>query len=138
MADLTITAANVVSTGTVETYTAGGTLTRGLAVRLNASNQVVAASDDSAANAAAFGYSLSDVASGQRALVHKGGDINLGATLSLGKVYVLSTSGATAPVDDIAGGEYVTIMGVAKSASVLAMPNGGPLQSGVAAAAAVT
>ncbi len=137
MADLSITAGSVVSTGTKDTYTAGGTLTAGLAVRLS-SGTVIAATDASAAGSAALGYALNGASSGQPVEVHKGGNINLGATLAVGKVYVLSTDGATAPVDDIATGEYITVMGVAISTSVLTMPGGGPLVSGVAAAGAVS
>lgn len=135
MADLSITAADVIGTGVKETLTAGGTVTRGLAVRKNTSGQIVAASDDSAANAEVYGIALNDAASGQPVEVQKSGPIDLGATLAIGKVYVLSTAGAIAPVDDIAGGEFVTVIGVASAADNLVM---GITKSGVAAAGAVT
>lgn len=135
MTDLVITAANVVGTGVKETLIAGGTITAGLAVRKNTSNQIVAASDDSATNADVYGIALNGASSGQPVTVQKSGPIDLGATLAVGKVYVLSTSGAIAPVDDIAGTEYVTVIGVATAADSLKM---GLCASGVAAAGAVS
>jgi hypothetical protein len=138
MADLSFTAASVVMTGgTRDTYIAGGTIARGNLVRLNTSNQAVASSDDSAANAAAFGYALNDAASGQPVEVGllNGGGILAGATFAVGKVYVQSTSGATAPVDDIAGTEFITVVGVGVTASTMQM---GRIVSGVAAAGAVS
>lgn len=135
MADLSITAANVVGQGADrETLIAGGTITAGMAVRKNTSNQIVAASDDSAANANVYGIALNGASSGQPVEVQKSGNIDLGATLLVGKVYVLSTSGAIAPVDDIAGTEFVTVIGVASAADNLVM---GIVKGGVAAAGAV-
>lgn len=119
MADLTITAANVVSYGTTSTGTAGATITAGQVVRLNSSLQLVLASDDSAANAAVAGIALHGASSGQPLTYHVRGSINLGATLSVGKLYVLSTSGAICPIDDIAGGEYITYLGGATTTALL-------------------
>lgn len=134
MADLTITAGNVVGYGPKLHKNAGGTITAGLAVRKDSAGDLVAASDDSAANAEVEGIALNGGSDGQPIAYQKTGNINLGATLAVGKVYVLSTSGAIAPVDDIAGTEYVTILGVAISTSLLKMSINA---SGVAAAGAV-
>jgi hypothetical protein len=100
-------------------------------------SQIIAASDNSAANAEAYGFALNDAASGQPvevALLAGGGQIQ-GATFGVGQVYVLSTSGATAPVDDIAGGEFVTVVGVGVTATNMQI---GKIASGVAAAGGVT
>lgn len=137
MADLSFTAASVLLVGGVkETLTAGGTVARGNVVRKNTSNQAVVASDDSAANSDAYGIALNDAASGQPvevALLTGGGQLE-GATFAVGKPYCLSTSGAIAPVDDIAGGEFATMVGVGISATRLAI---GKIYAGVAAAGAV-
>lgn len=135
MADLTITAANVVSYGTTSIGTAGATITAGQVVRLNTSLQLVLASDDSATNASIAGIALHGASSGQPLAYHVKGSIDVGATLSVGKVYVVSTSGAICPVDDIASGEYITILGVATASNRLLV---NVTKSGVAAAAAVT
>lgn len=46
--------------------------------------------------------------------------VNLGATLVVGETYILSaTKGAIAPVGDIASTNFVTILGVAKTAALL-------------------
>lgn len=136
MADLSFTAASVLLTGgNRETYIAGGTVARGNLVRMSGS-QVVAGSDDNATNSNVIGYALNDAASGQPvevALLSGGGTL-AGATFAVGKVYVASTSGATAPVDDIAGGEFVTVVGVGVTASSMQL---GKVAGGVAAAGAV-
>jgi len=134
MADLTITAASVVSYGTTSVGTAGATITAGQVVRLNTSLQLVLASDDSSTNASIAGIALHGASSGQPLTYHVKGSIDVGATLSVGKIYVVSTSGGIAPVDDIAGGEYVTFLGVATAANRLLV---NVTKSGVAAAAAV-
>lgn len=135
MADLSITAANVRSYGTRVSGIAGGTITQGEAVRLNTSNQYVVASDDSAVNAATAGIALNAASANQPVDVHTGGLIDMGATIAVGKVYVQSTDGGVAPVDDIASGEYITVIGVGTTASRLKVSIN---QSGVAAAAAVS
>jgi hypothetical protein len=140
MADLTFTAGSVVLTGGVaETHTAGGTVARGNLVRRNTSLQIVVASDDSAINADAFGYALSDASSGQRVLVAllTGGGILGGVATGggVGKPLCVSTNGATAPVDDIAGSEFVTLVGVQLSSSTIQL---GKIAGGVAAAGAVS
>ena len=134
MADLTVTAGSVVSTGTQGVGTAGGTITAGQVVRLNTSNEVVTASDDSATNAAALGIALNGASSGQPVSYHTAGNINPGATVAVGKVYVVSTSGGIAPIDDVAGGEYITYLGVGTTTSNLSVQIH---VSGVAAAGAV-
>lgn len=135
MADLSITAGNVIGSGVKETLIAGGTLTAGMPVRKDASGQAVAASDSSAANAAVYGIALNGASDGQPVEVIKSGNIDLGATLAVGKVYVLSTSGGIAPVDDVGSGEFITVIGVASAADNLVI---GIVVGGVAAADAVT
>lgn len=136
MADITITAANVAAQGGAQRgrAIAGASITAGDVLAIDSSNEAVLASDASATLAQAVGIALHAAADGQPIEYQKGGDINLGATLAVGKHYVLSTDGGIAPVDDIAGGEFATYVGFAISTSVLRM---GLLTATVAAAGAV-
>jgi hypothetical protein len=139
MAALTFTAASVVLTGGQQVnLVAGGTVARGNVVRINTSGQAVVAANDSAANAAAYGYALNDAASGQPVTV---APLSAGGTLAgvasnnaAGKVLVLGTAGATLPVDDIAGSEFVTVVGIGLTTGTIKL---GTIASGVAAAGAV-
>jgi len=136
MADLSITAANVRSYGTQVSGIAGESITQGQTVRLNTSTgKYVISSDDSAANAATAGIALNAASDNQPLYVHTAGLINPGATVAVGKVYVQSTSGAIAPVDDIASSEYITVIGVGTTTSRIKVAIN---QSGVAAAGAVS
>lgn len=125
MADLTITAANVLAASGATTYdaTAGDTITRGQAVYLDSadSNKAKRARANAATTDEVKGVALQDVASGQPLRIITGGDLNIGATLVVGKVYVLSAAaaGGVAPVDDLVTTNYVSVIGVASTASNL-------------------
>lgn len=140
MAALTFTAASVVLTGGQrDTYIAGGTVARGNLVRRNTSNQIVVASNDNATNADAFGIALNDAGSGQPVEVASltgGGFIDgVASNCAAGKALFNGVNGAINPVDDIAGGEFVTLIGVGVSTTRF---NLGKIAGGVAAAGAVT
>ena len=137
MADLTITAANVIAQGgaSKSNADAGEAITAGEALAKDSSGDLVLASDASATLAAVVGISLNEGAAGQPIDYHTGGDINMGATLAVGKHYCLSTDGAIAPVDDIAGSEFPTYIGYAISTSILRVQI---LKATVAAAGAVS
>lgn len=125
MADLSITAANVVATaGTrVETGTAGATITAGQAVYYDSEASTYKLADCDSATVAARsprGIALNGAASGQPLSVATKGPVTIGATLTGGVVYYLSgTAGGICPVADLATGDYPTILGIASSASVL-------------------
>jgi hypothetical protein len=134
-AAISITAASVVGgEGSKEQRTAAGTITAGQVVRLS-SGSVVAAANDSAANAAAYGIALNGGATGQPIYVQRDGDITIGGTVAVGKIYALGTSGGIIPVDDIAGSEYITIIGVGISTTAIRLSI---KAGGVAAAGAVS
>lgn len=140
MAALTFTAASVLLTGASPSpEIAGGTVARGNLVRKNASNQVVAASNDSATNADAYGVALADAASGQPVHVARladGGTLaGVASNCAAGKPLFAGTSGAINPVDDIAGTEFITVVGVGVSTSAFKL---GKIASGFAAAGAVS
>lgn len=128
MADLSITVANVLqaSNAIVEHGTTGsGALTAGQAVYKDATSGTwkKADSDDADAHVrAATGIALHNSNPGQPIEVQRGGDLNLGATLTPGVEYYLSnTPGGICPVADVGSGEYVCLIGVATSASNLSL-----------------
>ena len=127
MADLTITAANV-ATGTdakTANGTAGATITAGQALYIDAtdSNKIkLADANASLATSALVGVSLHAALSGQPITYQISGEMNPGATLAVGTIYVLSaTAGGIAPaapgVTDLATGMYTNIVGIGKTAT---------------------
>lgn len=123
-ADLTITAANVVpATGYQFTDgVAGETITRGQTVYLKASDSRwwKSQADGTSAESTVIGIALQDAGAGQPLRVQTGGDLGVGAILTVGQVYVVSaTAGGIAPYSDLASTNYVSILGVASSTSNL-------------------
>lgn len=140
MSDLSITAASVLAGTNAEIVRghAGATITAGQAVYLDTAStgEWLLADSDSATviarGSARFGIALNGAADGQPLAVQTGGDITIGATIVAGVAYYLSdTPGALCPFADLATGDYVTLVGVAKSTTVLALD---PLYSGAVAA----
>jgi hypothetical protein len=132
MADLTITTSEVLSqTGIVEQVEAGGTIAAGQCVYRKANGTwVIAQSDGTALESGAgtgCGVALTGGSLGQDFLVQRSGNCKLGASASLtvGTVYVISnTAGGIAPFADLGTADYVSILGVGSSSSVLAMGPG--------------
>lgn len=127
MADLTITAANVVpgSNAVLETGVAGEALTAGKAVYRSSTTHKWMLADSNSATAeakTARGIALTGSALNQPVVVHKSGDLTIGATLTLGAAYFLSdTAGGICPAADVGSGENVCLLGIAKTTSVLAV-----------------
>lgn len=125
MADLSVTAGNVAASAsaTVVVRTAGGTITAGQPVYEDSSDSFHCkpAQADTSAKANAIGIALNGAADGQPVSVCTAGDINVGATLTVGEVYVVSdaAAGGIAPVGDLASDDYVSVLGVASTASNL-------------------
>lgn len=125
MADLTITAANVISQpgATVAHGTAGAAATAGQAVYLDGATHTYKLADNNSATAAARepdGFALHAAAIGQPLAVHERGPLVIGATLAPGVAYYLSdTPGGICPVADLATGEYPSVVGIATSTTVL-------------------
>ena len=135
MADITITAGNVKqgSGSGLQRGLAGVTIAAGEAVYLDPVDNRYKLADCDAADAAARkpdGFAVNSAGVGQPLAVQGGGDITLGAaTLIAGTTYYLSPNpGKIAPLADVAVGDYWTIVGIARSASVLRI---GILESGV-------
>lgn len=127
MADVTITAANVVPGANARTVqgVAGETLTAGQAVyKETASGKWKKADADSATAEVrqAKGVCVTGSSLNQPVVVQTGGDITIGGTLTAGAGYYLSgAAGGICPVADVGAGEYVCLLGLAKSTSVLAL-----------------
>lgn len=130
MADLTVTPASVLA-GTNATITrgiAGATITAGQAVYLDeaTTGEWLLADSDSATVAARgsarFGIALNGASDGQPLAVQTGGNITIGATVVAGVAYYLSdTPGGICPFADLATGDYVTLVGIATSTTVIAI-----------------
>ncbi len=133
MADLTQTAANVQSGSGASTLrkNAAVAITAGDAVYVDSSGTLdLCENDQTATEAACAGIALNDAAIGQPVVYQVSGSINIGATLTAGEVYVVGAApGAIAPVADVIATEFMTVLGVATSTSLLSL---GILPSGVA------
>ena len=124
MADLSITAADVKKTDTtlIAEGIAGGTVTAGQAVYRDstASNKLKAADADVLASAAAVGIALHGASADQPLKYAIGGNLTLSSVMTVGAVYVVSTTaGGIAPVADLSSGDYVTLLGIATTATNL-------------------
>lgn len=125
MADLVITAASVLPASNAErdTGVAGETIVAGKPVYLAATTNRWMLADSNSATAEARqakAIALNGASVGQPVAFQKSGDITIGATLVAGTAYYLSdTPGGICPLADVGSGEYVCLIGIAKSTSVL-------------------
>jgi hypothetical protein len=123
--DLSLTAASVVpSSGyTFVDGTAGETITAGQTLYFKDSDSRYWKADSDSATAAVrslVGIALSGASAGQPIRVQTGGSITIGATVTVGEIYVLSdTAGGIMPEGDLEQGDYVTIVGIATSSTVI-------------------
>jgi len=106
MADLTITAGNVLfTTGTKADGVAGAAITAGQALYLDSTTTTLklAQSDGTAAEVAAVGIALNAAGSGQTVVYAQNGSvINIGATTAKSTTYHVSTAaGGVAPQADV-------------------------------------
>lgn len=139
MADLIQTPASVIQGSPFQSFTgvSGAAITAGQSVyRKNADQKFYPAqANGSQEQAGQYGGGIaldSAPGAGQYVTILQAGQINLGATLTVGQTYVTSPSGtlgAIAPISDLGTGNYVTILGVAISASILVVPWSGPFAS---------
>lgn len=125
MADLTITAASVVpqSGAKIDYGTAGATITAGQVLYQDPADLKWKLADNNSGTAdvrKAKGLAVNGAASGQPVAVVRSGPVAMGAILTAGVAYYLSdTAGGICPVADVGAGEYVSIVGLALSTSVL-------------------
>lgn len=125
MADISITAANVVpgTDAVTEMGTAGEAIAAGKNCYLDSTTHKVMLADSNSATVEARrarGVAINSAALNQPVVIQKSGDITIGGTLTPGVAYYLSdTPGGLCPVADVGTGEYVCLLGIAKSATVL-------------------
>ena len=125
MANLSVTAANVLkgANAVEEAGIAGGTITAGLPV-YRGSDGLMYAADAAGASALVRtprGIALNGASAGQPVDYQKSGEITIGATMTAGVTYYLSGSGGICPLADVGGTEYLCIVGIAKSTTVLSI-----------------
>jgi len=132
MTDLSVTAANVLpgAGAQVESGMAGGTITAGKAVYKASDGSIVAADSSSATLAARqpVGIALNGASAGQPVEYMKlGGEITIGAAMTAGVTYYLSgaVAGNLCPLADVGASEYLCIIGIAKSTTLLKTVAGG-------------
>lgn len=134
MADLTITAANVVQSTNAKVKTdsvAGESVTAGQAVYKKTSDNRwwKAQNDGTQEEAAVSGITLHAASAGQPLFVQTEGVITIGATVAVGTIYAVSaTAGGICPVADLGSSAYVSIIGYGQTASLLALA---PIITGV-------
>lgn len=129
MADLTVTAANVVKGDGAKVWRGvfGGTILAGQGVYRDPTTKKFLAADNDAAAASSLddtdvGVALNGGGANQPCEVQYDGEINMGATLTVGESYaVSSTAGGICPVSDLGSGDYPVILGVARTAALLVM-----------------
>lgn len=125
MADLTITAANVVAgTGAaVEPGFAGATITAGQVVYKESATGLFKLADCNSATAEArvpYGIALNGASTGQSVSVLTSGNVTIGATIAAGVAYYLSgTAGGIRPVADNVSGDYPSVIGFGISTTVM-------------------
>ncbi len=125
MADISVTPSTVIagSNATRDIGIAGETIVAGKAVFLNvATNRWMLSDNNGTGTRQVNGIALNGASANQPVSVIKDGDLTMGATLVAGTDYWLSaTAGGICPRADLATGMDTVQIGVAKSASVLAV-----------------
>lgn len=137
MSNLSITSANVLAGAGSPAVTgvAGAAIAAGDALYIDTSdsNKLKLAIATSAAASVFAGIALHAAASGQPITYMTSGSITIGATVHVGTIYVVSaTAGKLCPVADLVTGNYVTIVGMPTSTTLLDVY---PRSSGLALAA---
>lgn len=133
MAAISITPASVLkSTGAqVQNVIWGGTVTAGMSLYEKADGTYAGADCDlSLLAATCAGIALTGGSSGQPGIMQTAGDITIGGTVVVGTTYYVGDdAGEIVVIGDLTIGDYISIVGVGISATVIRM---GRVNSGVA------
>lgn len=129
MTDLVQTATSVVKGDGAKVLRGvfGETVTAGMVVYRDVTTKKWMKADNDAASASGLadtdvGVALNGGAVNQPAEVQYDGEVNLGATLTVGEIYcVSSTAGGICPAADLATGDYPVVLGIARTAALLVM-----------------
>ncbi len=123
MAEISPTPASVVPGANADFYRgiAGGTITAGMPVYLDATTQRLYQADANASleTAELKGIATHAASAEQPLKIQTAGDITIGAAVVLSTIYILGAAGHLAPAADLASGWYCSIAGVAVSATVI-------------------
>lgn len=115
MAALTITASNVIPVAGYQfkTLPAAAAITIGQSLYVNSSDQWALADADALATAACTGISLTQAAAANQPVrAITGGNLGLGAILTVGIPYVAhTTAGGIGPYSDLSSGDFPTLIG---------------------------
>ena len=125
MADINFTENSVKPTSTTVKARAkfGATITQGMALYLDTTDgeYKIAHCETSATTANASALALTSGADGQPGWVATGGDVTVDNLSLAAPVLILSASGGVCPSADLATNDYITIIGAAKSTTVLSL-----------------
>lgn len=128
MVDIVVIPASVLPgyNATVDHGTSGATITAGQVVYKDSSDKKWKLADNDSATAEireATGIALNGASNGQPIAVQKAGLITVGGTMTAGAAHYLSSTpgGVTGTYADIASGDYVCLLGMSKSTTVLAL-----------------
>lgn len=124
MAEVSPVAANVKTSSNTQTRLIqfGEVVTQGQAVYLKSDTKYWLADNSTTTLSAAAGVVVSPAAADGYGLIAIAGDIDLGATLAVGTIYVVgSTSGAIHPEADLLTTEILTVIGYGKTAALLTL-----------------
>jgi hypothetical protein len=124
MADYSVTAASVVKTSTtsISEGIAGATVTAGQAVYIDTadSSKLKGCDADAQASSVCAGIALHGAANGQPLKYATGGSLTFNSAFAAGDVVCVSTTvGGLAPYADLASGDFITVIGIATSATNL-------------------
>jgi hypothetical protein len=124
MADLSVTAANVAvgsQSTRLQVVQVGEAITQGQPIyRDTTTNKYLRGDANVDTKIQIAGIALTPAASDGYAVMATGGLINLGATLAIGTIYVLSdTVGGIMPTVDLSAGDNVVILGTARTTALL-------------------
>lgn len=118
MVDISVTSANVDpgANAVIKHGYAGEAITAGQAIYKSATDGLIYLGDaDSATDAVqdCDGIAVNSAAANQPVAYQESGQIDIGGTVTVGEIYVLSgTAGGVAPEGDLATGDKVVIIGV--------------------------
>lgn len=136
MADLTINTSNLLqgSGAVIQTVVAGEAITAGAPVYQGADTKwynAGAAGNSTQSGTNGLAIALASVfAVGQQLPIQQQGPITIGATLTRGKIYVVSNNAGKICLDtDLTTNHYVSILGVATNTTSFTMLGNGPYVS---------
>lgn len=119
-ANLNVTAADVLAYAGASTRssTAGEALTVGQTLYRHTDGKLYKADASSAAKANCVGVALNNAAANQPIHYIAEGGVNPGAVVAIGTIYGVSdTAGGIEPISERAAADFVTILGIASTAS---------------------